>query len=158
MAAIDRMYLSNYNDKYILMKWIERHRPSLLQNVFYPTMTEAKWDNEKQEIYNSHLKINEKEYKKHGGNKYRIVLNYAKCGYECPLEQAEEEAESYKRQREELEDEIWYKFSYKLPVACFSCETDTWLKWHCPLDFVREYLKAQCGMKEHWYYKLFFLY
>lgn len=158
MAAIDRMYLSNYNDKYILMKWIERHRPSLLQNVFHPTMTEAEWDNEKQEIYNYDLKVIEEECKKHGGDKYRIIQNYAKCGYECPLEQAEEEAELYKKQREELEDEIWYKFKYKLPIACFSCESDTWLKWHCPLDFVREYLKDQCGMKEHWYYKLFFLY
>lgn len=32
---------------------------------------------------------------------------------------------------------------------------DKILKWICPLPGIRKYLQNQCGVKEHWYYKLF---
>lgn len=44
----------------------------------------------------------------------------------------------------------------KIMVADFSTSQDRWLYWHCPLDFVREYLETQCGYKKaNWFIKLF---
>lgn len=42
-----------------------------------------------------------------------------------------------------------------LPIANFSLKQDRYLYWHCPLDFVREYLHEQCGYKDNWFVKLF---
>lgn len=42
-----------------------------------------------------------------------------------------------------------------IAIANFSGEQDKWLYWHCPLDFVREYLHKQCGYKDNWLVKLF---
>ena len=33
----------------------------------------------------------------------------------------------------------------ELPIANFRFKQDRYLYWHCPIDFVREYLKTQCG-------------
>ena len=43
----------------------------------------------------------------------------------------------------------------KVAIASFSCKDDSYLYWHCPLDFVREYLHEQCGYKDNWFVKLF---
>lgn len=43
----------------------------------------------------------------------------------------------------------------KVAIASFSCKDDSYLYWHCPLDFVREYLHDQCGYKDNWFVKLF---
>lgn len=41
------------------------------------------------------------------------------------------------------------------PIANFTTKQDRYLYWHCPLDFVREYLSEQCGYKDNWFVKLF---
>ena len=47
----------------------------------------------------------------------------------------------------------------KIMVADFTTSQDRWLYWHCPLDFVREYLETQCGYKKaNWFVKLFWKY
>ena len=43
----------------------------------------------------------------------------------------------------------------KVAIASFSRKEDSYLYWHCPLDFVREYLHEQCGYKDNWFVKLF---
>jgi hypothetical protein len=44
----------------------------------------------------------------------------------------------------------------KVVVADFRIKQDRWLYWHCPLDFVREYLETQCGYKKaNWFVELF---
>lgn len=46
-----------------------------------------------------------------------------------------------------------------LIIAHFLSHEDKYLYWHCPLDFVREYLETQCGFKKaNWYVKLFWKY
>lgn len=49
----------------------------------------------------------------------------------------------------------WYKPTQEQPIAHFSHKQDRYLYWHCPLDFVREYLREQCGYKDNWFVKLF---
>lgn len=47
----------------------------------------------------------------------------------------------------------------KLPIASFNTKEDRYLYWHCPLEFVREYLETQCGYKKaNWFVKLFWKY
>ena len=49
----------------------------------------------------------------------------------------------------------WDKPTGERPIANFSHKQDRYLYWHCPLDFVREYLREQCGYKDNWFVKLF---
>lgn len=50
-------------------------------------------------------------------------------------------------------------FTKKLIVAHFNSIQDGYLYWHCPLDFIREYLENQCGYKKaNWFVKLFWKY
>ena len=49
----------------------------------------------------------------------------------------------------------WEKPMEKSPIANFSRKQDRYLYWHCPYDFVREYLSEQCGYKDNWFVKLF---
>ena len=47
------------------------------------------------------------------------------------------------------------------PIAItegLSLEQIKYLKWHCPIKFVRECLVKYCGIKDHWYYRLGFRY
>lgn len=47
----------------------------------------------------------------------------------------------------------------ELPIANFSFKQDRYLYWHCPIEFVREYLETQCGYKKaNWFVKLFWKY
>ena len=62
-----------------------------------------------------------------------------------------------------ISKEEWYEMQgddhdkwQKIMVADFTTSQDRWLYWHCPLDFVREYLETQCGYKKaNWFVKLF---
>lgn len=50
-------------------------------------------------------------------------------------------------------------YEMKVPIADFRFKQDKYLYWHCPLDFVREYLETQCGYKRaNWFVKLFWRY
>lgn len=41
-------------------------------------------------------------------------------------------------------------------IAHFLSHEDRYLYWHCPLEFIREYLETQCGYKKaNWFVKLF---
>lgn len=44
-------------------------------------------------------------------------------------------------------------------IAHFLSNDDKYLYWHCPLEFIREYLETQCGYKKaNWFVKLFWKY
>lgn len=65
-----------------------------------------------------------------------------------------------------LSSSEWYKMQdvnidkwKKIIVADFRTKQDRWLYWHCPLEFIREYLETQCGYKKaNWFVKLFWKY
>lgn len=67
---------------------------------------------------------------------------------------------------EELQKKLWENhkdtpsyFETKLIIASFLSNIDRYLYWHCPLDFIREYLEKQCGYKKaNWFIKLFWRY
>ena len=52
----------------------------------------------------------------------------------------------------------FFKDNVDIPmiIAHFLPHESRYLYWHCPLDFIREYLKTQCGYKKaNWFVKLF---
>ena len=59
------------------------------------------------------------------------------------------------RKWQEKVDKQYNEQNTALPIASFSHKQDRYLYWHCPLDFVREYLHEQCGYKDNWFVKLF---
>lgn len=85
--------------------------------------------------------------------KHRPELLYS--FYE-PFFSYEEWEEIQKKQWEHFKDAPSY-FETKLIIASFLSDTDRYLYWHCPLEFIREYLETQCGYKKaNWFVKLFF--
>ena len=60
--------------------------------------------------------------------------------------------------KDKLKNKEIYLSDIEIPIANFTYAQEKWLKWHCPLDFVREQLKNDLGLKDYWFYKLFFKY
>ena len=75
-----------------------------------------------------------------------------------PFMSYEEWEEIQGKQWKHLKDAPNY-FETKLIIASFFTYEDIYLYWHCPLEFVREYLETQCGYKKaNWFVKLFWKY
>lgn len=49
----------------------------------------------------------------------------------------------------------WVDPTKRSPISNFTFKQDRYLYWHCPLDFVRKYLREQCGYKDNWFVRLF---
>lgn len=165
MAAIDKLYTKYYSDARNLVAWLSNKRPSMFENLYDWAFTEKEFNSVKEGRYNTSLDINSKGYKcweldkgrEHAINK--LIDYYKSWGdFDASSIHSDEEIDEIYEQHEKLSDKELYISDIELPIACFTSKQDTWLKWHCPIEFVRQYLKANCGMKEHWYYKLFFKY
>ena len=48
-------------------------------------------------------------------------------------------------------------YTTKKPIAFLTKKQDRYLYWKCPHPFIRKYLKEQCGYKDNWFIKLFFV-
>lgn len=58
--------------------------------------------------------------------------------------------------QKEQSKNVDYSDDTKLTIAYFFTDEDKYLYWHCPIEFVREYLEIQCGYKKaNWFVKLF---
>lgn len=162
MAAIDKLYVKDYYEFSDLVEWAIIYYPILLRRFYNWKMTYEEYNKGKKNWVKTTRKHIITSYKKLGKfkNKYEAVSNlieYYKvsANYNCPLSQAESEVDiyitNYRKSNSELEDE------YSFPACNFSLKDDLYLKWHCPLSFVRDYLHNQCGVnpKLEWLYKLF---
>ncbi len=90
-----------------------------------------------------------------------ILVNNIKSYYESldvkiPFETLFDEATGLIDTYDELCDKECYVNDVELPIANFTFKNDNYLLWRCPLDFIRYYLKKQCGKETKWYHKLFF--
>ena len=156
MAALDKIYVSDYWDLVELRNWTTVYYPEL---IFY--------------FYNWAWEINERdfleykrkrairaqkdakaawdEYSKDGSLNGAIATLMNK--HEISNSQAWEEAvdllEDYNKSLRDWEELI------SIPVTNTPFRVDKRLKWICPVPCVRRYLQNNCGVKEHWYYKLF---
>ena len=165
MAAIDKLYTKYYSDARNLVAWLSNERPSMLEDLYDWTFNESEFNSLKEEIYNESLDRNTEacqrwELDKGRENAINKMMEYYKSFDDFDINRVhpDEEVDYLRKQKERLRDKDLYISEVELPIARFTLRQDTWLKWHCPLGFIRRYLKDNCGMKEHWYYKLFFKY
>lgn len=157
MAAIDKLYLKNYYELENLRLWAMIYYPKLLLYFYSGALT---IDAEEFLKYkNKCAKAAKKAYVRNWvnispDNTVNGAVAYLMAEpYNYTEKEATEEAQIvYKNSRMSVTDLV---NTESLPVMNTPLKVDRKLKWICPLSCIREYLQRQCGVKEHWYYKLF---
>ena len=152
MAAIDKLWLKDYNDLSLLRSWALVYYPKLFVwlNIDY---TKETFDNAKQGLANHWHTTTKTQWKKvsSDGTLNSAIAYYISQGYSA--KDAEDEAVYlYKEYTTPLVD--LYE-NTKLSVMTVPFYIDRKLKWICPLHCIRNYLKNQCGVKTRWYHKIF---
>lgn len=158
MAAIDKMYCHSYYEYDDLRRWAIAYYPELLFYFYNITITYQQWEDDCESYVKQHIAIAKRDYEKIGGSRSLAVENLIKrykeaADYDCPREQAEEEAfaiiDAYERTTRDWED------LYFRPIMNTPLDVDKKLLWICPVPCVRKYLEEHCGYKTRWYHKLF---
>ena len=156
MAAIDKLYLKNYYDLDDLRRWALVYYPKLFF-YFYDlalTIDYESFCRYKRKCAKAAKKAYLADWIRHSPDNTingAIAFLMDKCNYS--EKDAREEAQNiYNNSRLSTED---LEHDASLPVMNTPFKVDKKLKWICPLSCIREYLQKQCGVKEHWYYKLF---
>ena len=158
MAAIDKMYVHSYFEYNELRKWAIVYYPELLFYFYEIAMTYRQWEDDIYTYTIRQINIAKREYRKIGGIESNAVHNLIKhykevAGYDCPREQAQEEAfaiiDAYHKTMND------WRESYTCPIMNTPFDVDKKLLWICPVPCVREYLEKHCGYKTKWYHKLF---
>ena len=157
MAAIDKLYIKNYYDLEDLRLWAMIYYPKLLLYFYSVALTI-----DVEEFLKYQKKCAKAAKKAYLADWVKIspdnTINGAIASlmaepYNYSEKDATEEAQAmYNNSRlsvEKLESEE------SLPIMNTPFKVDRKLKWICPLPCIREYLQRQCGVKERWYYKLF---
>lgn len=158
MAAIDKMYVHSYYDYDYLRRWAITYYPELLFYFYDITITYQQWEDNCRAYAKRQIATARERFEKAVKNRSLAVENLIKyykksVGYDCPREQAENEAfaiiDAYNKTARDWED------LYSCPIMNTPFEVDKKLLWICPVPCVREYLEKQCGYKTKWYHKLF---
>lgn len=157
MAAIDKMYVHSYIEYDDLRRWAIAYYPELLFYFYDITMTYQQWESNCNAYAKRQIAIANRDYEKIGNARSlaveNIIKHYKSVGYDCPREQAEEEAfaiiDAYNKTARDWEE------SYTCPIMNTPFDVDKKLLWICPVPCVREYLEKHCGYKTKWYHKLF---
>ena len=157
MAAIDKLYLTEYNDLEDLRLWALVYYPKLFFYFYSSARTINETDFEKdkkkyakkvKQMYASRWREISPDGTINGAVAY--LLDKCKDLTEDGARDLAEDAYNNSRVSvEELADTIG------VTVMNTPIRVDKKLKWTCPLPCIRKYLQEQCGVKEHWYYKLF---
>lgn len=157
MAAIDKIWINDYYTLSKLRLWAIIYYPKFLW-FFYDdalTMDESKFNKVKQR----RAKYAKDAYKRHwssispDGTLECAIAYYKRAPFNMSDygadKEATEDCENALKSRKTIESEI------KIAVTNTPIRIDRKLKWICPIPEVRTYLHSQCGVTEHWYYKLF---
>ena len=162
MAAIDKLYLNRFYEFETLRTWVIIYYPKLLKYFYDWTYSYEQYLKDKELYIKSFKRDFKKEYKKLGEfsdieEAAQNLIKYYKenSNYDCPLDQAKEEAEAIIEHYNMNDIEIGYSHSF--PVMNTPFYIDRKLKWICPLPFIRKYLHNQCGVnpRYEWLYKIF---
>lgn len=154
----DRLiWLKYYSDARNLVAWLSNKRPSMLENIYDAAFSEEEFNKYKEYKYESYLNLVNGQYNNLELDKGReqTIKNYSQIfigSYHG------EYIDTIYERKDKLKNKEIYLSDIKIPIANFTYAQEKWLKWHCPLDFVREQLKNDLGLKDYWYYKLFFKY
>lgn len=152
MAAIDKLWLEDYNDLSLLRSWALAYYPKLFVwlNIDYTQETFVK---AQRELANRYKRTATTQWKKVSldGTLNSAIAHYISIGYteeEARLE-SEQIYDTYITSIDDMYEEI------ELSVMNVPSYIDRKLKWICPLHCIRRYLKNQCGVKTRWYHKIF---
>lgn len=157
MAAIDKIYLTDYYTFTDFRVWCMTYKPSLLRSFYNPFLSEKEWNEWKETVY---IETKERVQRHHEWCdtvehlKARYIELYGKVSNTD--EELKEEVKYHNKLYKELQDKDTWIENKSFPIACFHFNEDNYLKWHCPISEVRKYLETQCGVKTKWYHKLFF--
>jgi len=158
MATIDKLYVHTYYEYDAIRKWAIAYYPELLFYFYDITMTYQQWESNCNAYAKRQSAIAKRDYEKIGKSQDHAVENLIKhykdsVGYDCPKEQAQEEAfaiiDAYYKTARDWED------SYTCSIMNTPFDVDRKLLWICPIPCVRKYLEDCCGYKTRWYHKLF---
>lgn len=157
MAGIDKLYVKYYEDLRDLRNWALIYYPKLFiwwySDVF--TMSESEFIKYVNNAADSRMKRFHDDWERISPDNTLngAIATFMKAPYYMSASDAEENAiEVYNNKLKSitsLRDEI------TIPIMNTPFKIDKKLKWICPVPCVREYLKNNCGVKEHWYYKIF---
>lgn len=188
MAIIDRFDLKEYDDYIKFRIWCLRFFPRILTYLYNPFLSYKEWCEEQKENFETWVNSVKRGYEYYKCGELS-QLDSAKLFFTQTFELDEKEFNNpqykdkrrwaiediqfitndyneYKSLEDSLkhysslnEDEMYLLKSMPYPIGMFPVYVDKILKWFCPLDCVREYLKERCGVKKPyaWYYKLFWL-
>ena len=159
-----RLHTEFYENAYCLIAWLSNKKPSMLEDVFLEAFSEKNFDEWKEQQYKTQYDLNKAYFKRWELDKGKahgielIAKYYSEKIGNVPLFKSEERINYLLKQKELLSDKEFYINTLQVPIAMFSSKQEKWLKWHCPLKFIRQYLLDKGNNKEHWYYRLFFKY
>lgn len=166
MAAIDKIYIYNYEDFVEFKIWCLMHCKKALPYFYDFFMSYTEWNENKLRQYESDAS----DYKsffatyKEKNDLYEFYLNsYRSMGDnradEVIMAQTTEEWDEM-IEREKRYDTCAVgdimREDFSIPIANLPDKLDRYLLWYCPLDFIRGYLKENCGYETKWYHKIFF--
>ena len=155
MAANDKMYLKEYYDLNDLRTWSLIYYPELIAYFYADTLqiSYKEFNEAKASTAHSMKEMFYKQWKNLSSDgTVNCAIAYLKSkglDEKEATERANDAYKNYKKTEEDLKREV------NFPVMNTPIKVDKKLKWICPLPAVRSYLRHQCGVKEHWYYKLF---
>lgn len=152
MAAIDKLWIKNFHDLDELRRWALIYYPKLF--IWLNTdITRASAEEYKVKTATDCKAIFERQWRRAStdGTVNSAIAYFKSLGYsdEDATWNATEIYKDFKKPMSQLYEEA----SFSVMNTPF--RIDRKLKWICPVQCVREYLQKQCGVKEHWYYKLF---
>ena len=156
MAAIDKLYITEYDDLANLRIWANAYYPKLFFWFYENALTID------EEEFNKLKKKRAKKFKETSVSTWRQIspdntlngaIAYLMHEYNQTEEEARKDAEYYYDTAHSDIKEIEKHFG--ISVMNTPTKIDKMLKWRCPLYRIREYLKDQCGVKTRWYHKLF---
>jgi hypothetical protein len=152
MAAIDKLWIKDYWDLEELRRWALIYYRKLLLwldiDYIEKTFEECKTREAKgyKDLVNATWKRISSDGTVNSAIAYLISQGYSE---EEAVDSANNTYKDYKADMKTIYGDI------KLSVMNTPWRIDKKLKWICPVPCVREYLQKQCGVKERWYYKLF---
>lgn len=161
MAAIDKIYIKEYYQYDDLLRWSLIYYPKLINYFYNIHMTYKDFEKARKDYVDIFKKTNKKLFEQIGKTfklqkAAKNLKKYYKehSNWDAPDEQCFNEAREIIKRLRLSKSKIAESFS--MPITNTPFEIDIYLKWHCPLSFVRKYLHNNCGVNPKWdkFYKL----
>lgn len=163
MAAIDKLRCKNYYEYQDFLTWCMVNYPKALRYFRCASLSPMDWQNNVKEYIKDFKTFAKRDYERLGNFNSRMeaidnLREYYKktADYDAPDSQLVEEVSDCMTNIALTNKQIAEKYEYT--IGTFPFKVDRYLKWRCPISFVREYLYNQCGVdkKKNWMYKIFF--